>query len=220
MRILLVTDIHGKSEKLRRIIDTEHFDALLCAGDLSDATWYDDYAENLATVLSILEQSGVRVGAIPGNTDPEHECVDALRSHGMNLHDEVCTWDQFVVAGYGGGIGRTDQPFDPPGDEIRDAMLALHAQMADRPRIAIIHQPPFDTCLDIVESDLHVGDATVRNLFEQVDFDLAVTGHIHESRGQDEVNGTCIVNPGAVMDGYYAVAEIQGRSIDLEMKGL
>jgi len=37
MRVLLITDIHGDVETLSKILDKEEYDAVLCAGDLSDA---------------------------------------------------------------------------------------------------------------------------------------------------------------------------------------
>jgi hypothetical protein len=215
--MLLVSDVHGEAATLRRIVEAEAADALLCAGDLGDAKRDDDYAGSLAAVRSVLERSDLPVGAVPGNTDLERECVDALRARGLNLHDEVRSFGRVVAAGYGGATARARSPFDPSGAQIRDAMLALAARMAGRPRVAVVHQPPVDTRLDVVDGGVHVGDPAVRELFERAAFDLAVTGHIHESRGRDEIGDTLLVNPGAVVDGCYAVAELRDRAVDLRL---
>ena len=85
-------------------------------------------------------------------------------------------------------------------------------------RIALIHQPPKDTEVDIADGQ-HVGSEAVRDLFTNSEFDLAVTGHIHESRGIDSLEGTKVVNPGPVMQGFYAVLETNGDT-DIELKSL
>jgi len=85
-------------------------------------------------------------------------------------------------------------------------------------KIAVIHQPPKNTEVDIADGN-HVGSEEVGELVEESDFDLMVTGHIHESRGRDKLSGTEIINPGPVVDGFYAVAEI-GDEIEIEMRQL
>lgn len=55
MKVLLLTDIHGETEKLEKIIEKEEYDAVLCAGDLSDANEYSQYGKNCMKYLRPLK---------------------------------------------------------------------------------------------------------------------------------------------------------------------
>lgn len=216
MRTLLVTDIHGDYEKLEKILEKEDYEAILCAGDLGDAKEYSDYRANLEKVLEKFNQKDVLVKAVPGNMDREKDCVKSLRNHRINLHQQIGAFDGFEAIGYGGGITPFGTPFEPSGEEIKNALEILRKRMTSDTGVAVIHQPPADTQLDIADGE-HVGSQEVRELIQESDFDLVVTGHIHESRGTDTIGETMIVNPGPVLEGFYAVAEITGE-IELELK--
>ena len=218
MRTLLVTDIHGDTEKLAQIMEKEDYDAVLCAGDLSDNKKFDDYERNLEEVLEIFNQKDKLVKAVPGNMDPERSCVKHLREHRINLHRKIGSFNGFEAVGYGGGITPFGTPFEPSGEEIKNTLETLEDRMTSDRKVAVIHQPPKDTEVDVADGD-HVGSEEVRKLIENSDFDLVVTGHIHESRGVDEISGTDIINPGPVMKGFYAIAEI-GETLELEMRQL
>jgi len=218
MKVLLLTDIHGNEENLKEIISREDYDAVLCAGDLSDANEFDDYSQNLERILDILEEGSGLVKAIPGNMDPEEGCVQALIKRSMNLHKNVESFGEFEAVGFGGGQTPFDTPFEPSEDEIRETVELLHNRMSSDVKVAVIHQPPKDTDLDIVEDD-HVGSSEVRALLENQDFDLLLTGHIHQSRGIDELSDTLMVNPGPVNQGYYGVLTVED-GLDVELRSL
>ncbi|EGQ43825.1 MAG: putative phosphoesterase, Icc family [Candidatus Nanosalina sp. J07AB43] len=218
MRILLVTDIHGDHEKLSEILEKETYKAILCAGDLSDAEKYDEYNENLKNVVEEMDREEKFVKAVPGNMDPERECVETLRQHRINLHREISSLKEYELVGYGGGITPFGTPFEPEGSDIKNALETLQNRMRSDNKIALIHQPPEDTEVDIADGQ-HVGSEAVRDLLTESEFDLAVTGHIHESRGTDSLEGTKVVNPGPVMQGFYAVVETDGDA-DIELKSL
>lgn len=218
MRTLLITDIHGDTEKLEKIIERENFDAILCAGDLSDAREFDDYEAKLEEVLELFDKKDKLVKAVPGNMDPEEACVKALRERRINLHRKIGSFDGFEALGHGGGITPFGTPFEPSGEEIKNTVETLSQRMKSDTKLAVIHQPPANSELDLAEGD-HVGSPEVRELLEESEFDLVLTGHIHESRGRDSFEGTVAVNPGPVLEGFYAVAEI-GDGIAVEMKQL
>ena len=71
-----------------------------------------------------------------------------------------------------------------------------------------MHQPPKDTCCDIVSAGFHVGSPLLRQFIEQVQPLIVVTGHIHESAGIDHIGRTVVVNPGSLAEGKYAVVEL------------
>ncbi len=229
MKVLLVTDIHGDIEKLGKIVDKEDFDAVLCGGDLAEAPMGEDgekvresdlseYSNKLSQVLDVFEKQGLPTKAVPGNMDPEEECVKQLIQRRMNIHKKIASFEKFEAVGFGGGQTPFGTPFEPEGEEIKTALTTLYDRMKADTKIAVIHQPPAATNLDIVDGD-HVGSTEVRSLIEEKDFDLVLTGHIHESRGLDRIEETPVVNPGPVMEGYYGVAKID-EEIELEMKQL
>ena len=67
----------------------------------------------------------------------------------------------------------------------------------------VSHTPPFQTKTDKLLSGAHVGSTAVRTCIEQHQPLLCLTGHIHESRGQDNIGRTLILNPGMVKNGGY-----------------
>lgn len=216
MKVLLLTDIHGDVENLERIVSRESFDAILCAGDLSDASEFDDYKARLGEVLDVFDAEGVLTKAVPGNMDPEEACVGELIQRRMNLHKKIASFEEFEAVGFGGGLTPFGTPFEPGGEEIRDAVSTLWNRMKSDTRVGVIHQPPENTALDLVDGE-NVGSAEVRQLLEEKGFDLVLTGHIHEARGRDSVSGTEVVNPGPVLEGFYGVAEI-GEDVSVELK--
>jgi Icc-related predicted phosphoesterase len=218
MKLLLITDIHGDTEKLEKILDKAEHEAVLCAGDLSDAREFDDYEAQLDNVLDLFDEQGVMTKAVPGNMDPEEECIRELIQRRMNIHKKIASFEDFEAVGFGGGITPFGTPFEPEGAEIKNAVETLYDRMKADRKFGVIHQPPKNTELDIADGN-HVGSEEVRELIEEKDFELVLTGHIHESRGRDEISGTQVVNPGPVMEGYYAVADTEG-GLEVEMKQL
>ena len=218
MTTLLISDIHGNGEKLEKILEREDFDSVLCAGDISDSNEYEDYERNLNEMLDILEGGSGLVKAVPGNMDPEETCVRALIDRKMNIHKKISGFGKFDVVGFGGGITPFGTPFEPSGEEIKSSVEILHDRMSSDSKIAVIHQPPKNTKLDIADGN-HVGSEEVRQLIEEKDFDLVVTGHIHEARGTDKLGDTLLVNPGPVNQGYYALLNSENE-LDIEMKSL
>ena len=216
MRLLLLTDIHGNSENLEKIVSREEFDGVMCAGDISDANKFEDYQGKLDEILDLLEDRTGLIKAVPGNMDPEQACVRTLIDRKMNIHKKIASFEEFDVVGFGGGQTPFGTPFEPSGKEIRKSLEVLHGRMSSGLKAAVIHQPPKDTELDIADGE-HVGSPEVRELLEEKDFDFLLTGHIHESYGTDEIGDTLMVNPGPVNQGHYGILEVED-SFEVELK--
>jgi Icc-related predicted phosphoesterase len=54
------------------------------------------------------------------------------------------------------------------------------------------------------------GATVVRRIVEREQPDLVLCGHLHESRGLDEIGRTRIVNPGPTSSGHYAAVDVDG----------
>jgi Icc-related predicted phosphoesterase len=75
-------------------------------------------------------------------------------------------------------------------------------------RVLCPHAPPHGTNCDRLGSGAHVGSAALRQLIEREQPDLVLCGHIHESRGEDLIAATRVVNPGPVAAGHCVLVEV------------
>ncbi|MBQ4497429.1 MAG: metallophosphoesterase family protein [Spirochaetaceae bacterium] len=78
--------------------------------------------------------------------------------------------------------------------------------------IVISHNPPKDTKVDMISNGMHVGSALYREFLETYQPLLSVSGHVHEAVGIDTVGKTTVINPGALMEGRYAVVDVQKQN--------
>ncbi|MFA5192611.1 MAG: metallophosphoesterase, partial [Verrucomicrobiia bacterium] len=100
-------------------------------------------------------------------------------------------------------------PYEITEEQIAARIEAGFAEVKDcRLKIFCPHAPPKDTACDRIHSGLHVGSTAVRAFIEREQPDLVLCGHIHESRGEDLIGRTRVVNPGPVTAGHCAVVEI------------
>lgn len=218
MIVVALTDLHGRTSRLRSISDDlASADVVLIAGDL---THFGREAA-AAEVLREVRNSNECVLAVPGNCDyPE---VDAcLTSEGVNLDGRCVVLEGVAFVGVGASLpcpGRT--PNERSDSQIARTLAEAKAQLSeDTPVILLSHQPPSRTVNDTVRGGMHVGSDSVRRFIEQVQPLICFTGHIHEGRGIDSIGITRIVNPGPLGAGGYAYAEVT-REVDvLEIRGV
>lgn len=217
MRVLVVSDIHGDVETLKRIVNREsdEYELILVLGDITDVS-LDDYLERAEEVINVLDQQGTFVKAIPGNMDDE-DVLRLLIEHRINLHKDTFSLQDCDFVGFGGGTTPFDTPFEP-SDEERGTVLKTLLQRTSSPnRVVVSHHPPKNTRIDRTADGEQVGSQELRDIIETGGVRLVLSGHIHEAVGQDELNGTVMVNPGPVNEGRYALIDI-GEEITIELK--
>jgi Icc-related predicted phosphoesterase len=104
-----------------------------------------------------------------------------------------------------------------PDDELgRRGAEALADIAGCAVRIFCPHAPPYGTACDRLLSGEHVGSPALRALVEREQPDFVLCGHIHESRAQDELGRTLVVNPGPIASGHYALVEI-GENVSVTL---
>jgi Icc-related predicted phosphoesterase len=201
VRLIAFGDIHehvGDLAALRPYL--EGADALIVTGDLTN---YAGKAK-ARQVLDAVRALHPRVFAQLGNLDlPEVD--ELLTGEGINLHGRGVRLGEVGIAGCGGS-NRT--PFATPTEFGEEEIAALlergFSQIEDAPfRILVPHCPPRGTKLDRTRAGLHVGSPAVREFIERRRPHLVLTGHIHEARGVDDVDGVPVINAGPLRDGGF-----------------
>ncbi len=193
MRILAMSDLHSSEnafQLLRERLQRDKPDLLVLAGDITNF----GPTEYASAVLE--EAKGVQTLAVHGNCDPS-PVREALEKVGASIHQEFRPVEKYTFVGLGGS--------PPPMMEI-PAITDL---------IIISHVPPKGYNDSTARG--HRGSGRLLGMVEKLHPILVISGHIHESQGAVKDKGTVFVNPGAAMDGHYAVIEV-GKGIKVELK--
>lgn len=203
MKILAVTDFHGDSEAFRKTArkakESEANVVLIC-GDITHFGSIEEARELLEGFANIKPA----VLFIPGNCDPPSltENLGSLEC----IHGRCRQVSNINFFGVGGS---SPSPFDTPFELTEMDIAELLKQgfkdcNKNMKNVLVSHSPPRNTLVDITFERHHVGSTSVRAFIEKVKPSLVVCGHIHESAGIDEINGSILVNPGPARHGYCA----------------
>jgi len=215
MKIIALADIHGRLGHLRRIEnELAGADLVLLAGDITQFGG----AESASQVLEAVRALNPRILAVSGNVD-RPEAAQFLEDEGISLHGRGRMVGDVGLFGAGGS---DMTPLGTPNEMSDEDLLALlergHAGIMDAAvKILVTHAPPRKTKVDRMFLGLHVGSASVRAFIERAQPDLCLCGHIHESRGTDEIGRTRILNPGPFFKGGFARVEIDEKGVRAEL---
>jgi len=221
LRLLLLADIHGRTTSLRQtLMRVRDIEGVLVAGDITSYTG-THWDEVINLLSEWCEDNGCTAYVVPGNADPK-TIMRVKKEKVKILHIALEPFPPYVIGGIGGGLGF---PFmDIP--RLNDVELTLYVKrfissygpgLAPYSWILLTHTPPYGTRLDILYTGEHVGSHGIRSLIEEKKPLLAVSGHIHESRGIECLGKTVMVNPGPNYRGYFAVAEIEVSSGNVDV---
>ncbi len=215
MRTIAVTDIHLSVKNAKELVSIiNNIDLIIAAGDISHFGPF----EMAKYILNLLASTGAPVFFVPGNCDPPRllHWENPLK-HIFNLHEKYREIQGFFFAGVGGGIISPFNTFiEYTEDEYLGFLYKATRGLNDFSKlILIVHNPPYNTKLDIVHGNTHVGSRSVRRFIEEKQPLLLITGHIHESRGIDQIGRTVMVNPGPLKWGYYALIDINNEKVDI-----
>ena len=208
MKLLVISDGHGNTEVLGKLAPiAAGVDAVLYAGDFAAF----GKPETGAPFLERLARLHDNVFAVLGNCD-EPGFIEELERRDICAQGQLIFFEGLAIAGSGGGSKFTGTtPFERVDEElVSDLAIVRQGAGSDslKSLVLIAHNPPHGTALDKVESGAHVGSVGIRQFIEDFQPVLAVAGHIHESRGVDQIGNSALVNPGPLAEGFYAIAEI------------
>jgi len=193
MKILAMSDLHSSENALHLLkerLQRDRPDLLVLAGDITNFG-PSEYAR------TVLDTAGsVRTLAVHGNCDPS-AVRELLTSAGVNIHQEFRPIEKYTFVGLGGS--------PPPMMEI--------PRITDL--IIVSHVPPKG--YNDMSPRGHMGSDRLLGMVKKLHPIMVISGHIHESQGAMKDIGTVFVNPGAAMDGHYAVIELE-KGIRVELK--
>jgi len=208
-------DIHEDFGKVLSLPELNQADGILIAGDLTNRPC----VEKTRGFLLTLKERCPNVWAQIGNMD-SFEIEEVLDELGINVHLQVVELiPDLCLAGVGYS---TPTPFNTPSEVSEKAMAKwlqeLKPKLKDKKHVIFMtHTPPVNTKCDIVLSGAHVGSQAVREFVEEVQPDICLTGHIHESKGIDEIGQTLVVNPGPVGQGGYVKIWYRDQRLEVEL---
>lgn len=223
LRILVVADIHGDFETLEKFTESvknESFDMVICPGDFTDMySVPSDFSQGDVANLVIQKLLSLKkpLLCVPGNHDP-YEIVDMFSDYNVNLHAKVKEARGMQFAGWGGAPTPFNTIFEPSDEETKEALDALAKKVKKGSFILVTHDPAKDTGVDKIASGGHVGSQVIRDFIERTEPLLAISAHIHESGAVDRIGSTTIFYPGALFEGHYGIAEIDGKKVKCERR--
>ena len=214
MKFLVISDIHGNVENIEKL-DSEFksADAVLFGGDFAKF----GSPETGKPVLEKLVSKHDTIFSVIGNCD-EPEFLDEVDGADISVEGNLTFHEGLAFAGAGGGTKFSgDTPFERDEDEILSDFSLVDASAENcvdengkwKSLVLIMHNPPKDTDCDMIPGGIHVGSQKLRDYIEKYEPLLVVTGHIHESAGISKVGDTTVVNPGALMEGKYALVTVE-----------
>ncbi len=205
MKIVSITDLHGRIDKLEKLFRTcGAVDLTLITGDLTDFGGRDEAEE----VVDAVRRWCPEVLAVAGNCD--YPGVDQyLKELNISLDKTCLVRQSHAFLGMSkslAGPGRT--PNETTEEDFATGLAAAAAQVPDgMAKILVTHQPPYETVNDRVMFGRHVGSRAIRAFIEEHKPGLAFCGHIHEGVGIGAIGITRIINPGPLSKGHYAFAQ-------------
>lgn len=219
LKILALTDIHDKVSSLTSILDSvlkaRQIDLITVSGDVSNF----GSGEDVERVLHLIEMTGVPFCYILGNCDPI-EFRNGVNVGGKCLESKCGTFSGINIIGSGGA---TPTPFGTPFEVSEYEIVENVARSISEccgsgctgPVMLLIHNPPRGEVVDMLRTGLHTGSKKLRDLILQSSPLLVQCGHIHEAPGVERIGRSVVFNPGPVFRGRYALAEIEGESVNV-----
>ena len=219
MKILMITDIHSKPEKIYAYLDENSVDEIIITGDVTE---FGPETLFVDTLNKFSEYANVH--ALFGNCDPKNSSELLDKSNATNIHDNTSNIGDIQLVGFGGS---NPTPFDTTNEYSDESLYEnlskyLDVLSSDSFTILVTHAPPLDTNADKIESGAHVGSSAVRKIIEETQPTLNVCGHVHVSIGKDTIGQTTVVNPGDASTGHACIIDlseddIKNKNVNVEL---
>jgi hypothetical protein len=224
MNILVLSDIHNDVENILSYIDKVtllDFDLVVCPGDFTDITVPKGFTKVDVGRLIIEELGGLKkpILAVPGNMDKE--IIPLLEKEKISLHGNGRIVKDVGFYGFGGAKTPFSTPLEPEENEIKTGLeLGFEKVKTAKTKVQVTHNPPARTKVDLLYTGAHVGSETVRKFIEEKQPAVAISSHIHEARGTDELGKTKLINTGRFPEGYCGLVTIKKGEVKTKIINL
>lgn len=216
MTILVLADLHGKTDRLAGIAaELAAADLVLLAGDITQF----GRGPETEQVLTAVSRHNSRVLAVAGNCD-HPEVGSFLDKAGASLHGRHVVTGGIAFLGTGGAL---PSPAGTPG-EIADQDIAVCLEQGATaapealPLVLLTHVPPFGV-LDFSRIGEHAGSHAVRGFIEAHQPLACFCGHIHERVGVERLGRTVVANAGSLSrGGTYVWAHLSSEGCRAEIR--
>jgi len=217
MRIIAFGDIHMDVDNAKDIPAIESADFVIVTGDITN------YGSNLdaEAVLNLLMNVNKSILAVAGNLD-QPDVAGYLEDLQISLHARGILAEGLGIMGLGGSnYTPFNTPYEFSEEELAAFLASGYAQIKDADNFILVsHAPPVKTSTDRLVNGKHVGSAAVRAFIEEKQPLLCLTGHIHESRAQDYLGRTLVLNPGMLKDGGYVEVLFENNKISAALQSI
>jgi len=224
MEILALSCIHNDIENMFTLVDQVSklkFDVVVFPGDFTDLNIPKGFTRiDIAKIIvSELGDLGKPLITVPGSWDKE--IIDYLDKKGISVHGKGMVVNGVGFYGYGGARTPFGTPFEPGDGEIELGLMKAHEEVEkEKIRVQVTHMPPVGTKIDVIPGGAHVGSEAVKKFIEDNKPDVAISSHIHEAKGFDELGETKLVNPGRFPEGNCAIISVDQNGSSVKMINL
>ncbi len=242
MQGLIISDLHGETavlEPLETIIENKSFGVIFFCGDIVKGRergneWRaakkegrEPNKEKLAIITEkdediayyqkfydFLDRTNIITFTIPGNMDaPESRYLKTLwhsKKKNINLaHEMIRFFKDMAICGFGGEINEEEEEtffvLKYPRDKVIFALRKLGYLKKDI--VLLTHNPP--VC-DLADKK---GSPAINEIIERYNPKFLFCGHAHV-QGEEEINETLVVNPGALKKGEYATINFNTGQVE------
>ncbi len=208
MKILHLSDIHGKVENFSLVEEHIHTSQLIIiTGDLTHMG--DQMA--MSRILQYLPLD--KTLAVLGNCDYP-TTLHTLQSAGISIDGEEKEVADYQICGYGGSL---PTPIGTPNMHSEQEFQQTLARFI-APQILVTHQPAFGTQADVTPDGTHVGSKSLLHYIEQQKPRLALCGHMHEAQSTSMIGDTVVINSGALASGHFAIIHLTSDNIEVTLR--
>lgn len=213
LKLLACSDVHGSKEAVAMLVDAsmkERYDAIVVCGDFTTMG-------SLDFVKDFVSRFSTRVLAVPGNCDYP-DTVGILEQANASVHNLRVELGGRSFYGFGGGVPTdSGMPF-----EIDESIIERSLRSVAVPDGVMVTHTPAYGMNDRLKSGHRGGSEGILRVAKEFVPVLALSGHIHESKGKVVTKDTTFVNPGPARSGHYAsimvgdAAEVEFHEVELK----
>ena len=190
MKILALSDVHGDKTLVKQMVQKaidHQVDLVLLAGDLvaADGT--------IGGIVSPFREKGLEVGVVPGNHEGLADINFLVEQYGVkNLHGYVMQKGDVGIFGCGYSNIGSHQLNEK---DVFATLKKNHDSLKNvKTKIMLTHSHPENSILGL---GVIPGCQGVSRAIQELQPDLHLCGHVHETAGIEEVIGkTRVVNVG------------------------